>query len=104
MSRYRLTEDDRRHARAFLADPDAPPDPGLQRVLNRLRTEGQDGGGKYVLVVEEAHRRWQLARTPGRRGEPVQRVQGVYFDNRLDAERYVFRLRWQQLTGRELPE
>ena len=100
MSRYRIGPDDLPHAREFLRDPGATPGPGLQRVLNRMRTE--TAGGKYVLVVAEPHRRWLLGRSPCVRGAPVEIIPGYEFDDRLEAERVVFRLRWRELTGEEL--
>lgn len=100
MSRYRICADDLPHAREFMRDPGARPSPGLQRVLNRMRTD--TANGKYVLVVAQPHRRWLLGRSPCVRGAPVQIVAGYEFDDRLEAERTVFRLRWRELTGEEL--
>lgn len=100
MSRYRITDADLVHARAFLDDPFAPAGPGLQRVLNRMRTDTR--GGKYVLIVDQPWRRWTLARLPMRRGAPVERLD-ARFDDRAEAERAVFRLRWQALTDSALP-
>ena len=100
MSRYRITAADLPYAREFLRDPAAGPSPGLQRVLNRMRTDTADG--KYVLVVAEPHRRWLLGRSPCVRGRPIEIVPGYEFDDRMEAERVVFRLRWQALTGEAL--
>ncbi|MCA8967145.1 MAG: hypothetical protein KDC48_19860 [Planctomycetes bacterium] len=100
MSRYRITAADLPFAREFLRDPAAPASPGLQRVLNRMRTDTTRG--KYVLIAVEPHRRWRLARSPCVRGRPIEIVPGVEFDDRLEAERTVFRLRWRELTGEDL--
>jgi hypothetical protein len=100
MSRYRIGRDDLPHAREFMANPVAPASPGLQRVLNRMRTS--TAGGKYVLVVDEPYRRWRLGRSPCVRGQPIEILEGVVFDDRLEAEREVFRRRWRELTGEEL--
>ena len=100
MSRYRIGADDLPFAREFLHNPAGPASPGLQRVLNRMRTD--TANGKYVLVVQQPHRRWLLGRSPCVRGQPVQILEGYAFDDRLEAERTVFRLRWRELTGEEL--
>lgn len=100
MSRYRPGPDDLPHAHEFLRDPFAPASPGLQRVLNRMRTDTRHG--KYVLIVEEPHRRWRLGRSPCVRGAPVAIVEGYEFTDLREAERTVFRLRWRELTGAEL--
>ena len=100
MSRYHIAIDDLPFAREFLANPAGPASPGLQRVLNRMRTD--TANGKYVLVAKDPHRRWVLARSPCVRGRPVQ-ILGLEFNDRLEAERAVFRLRWRELTGEELP-
>ena len=100
MSRYRLSRDDLPHAREFMANPRGPASPGLQRVLNRMRTDTTHG--KYVLVVAEPHRRWLLGRSPCVRGAPVEIVAGHEFHDRDEAERAVFRLRWRELTGEDL--
>ncbi len=101
MSRYRIGPADLPFAREFLDDPEGPASPGLQRVLNRMRTD--TAGGKYVLIVVEPYRRWVLGRSPCRRGAPVERLDDHVFDDRLEAEQTVFRLRWKELTGEDLP-
>ena len=83
-----------------MASPGGYHSPGLQRVLNRMRTDTTHG--KYVLVVAEPHRRWLLGRSPCVRGAPVEIVPGHEFDDRDEAERAVFRIRWQELTGEAL--
>ncbi len=100
MSRYRISRADLPFAREFLENPRGPASHGLQRVLNRMRTDV--AGGKYVLVVREPHRRWVLARLTGRRGAPVELIPEHEFDDLLEAERTVFRLRWKALTGEAL--
>ncbi len=84
-----------------MRSPDASyKSPGLQRVLNVMRTNTTHG--KFVLLVQSEHRRWQLGRTTCTRGEPIEVIDGYTFDNRLEAERTVFKLRWLTLTGVEL--
>ncbi len=101
MSRYKIDRRDLPYAREFMQDPGAYYfSPGLQRVLNVMRTDVTSG--KYVLVVKVPHRTWLLGRTSCRRGDPVEVLEGYEFDDRLEAERTVFRLRWQDLTGEVL--
>jgi hypothetical protein len=86
-------------AREFMQTPVGVHSAGLQRVLNVFR--GEPLAGKYVLVEKDPHRRWQLARLTGRRGQPVQLMETVFADLR-EAERAVFRLRWKEHTGQDL--
>lgn len=102
MSRYRITQDDLRHAAEFRADPLGMPGPGLQRVLNLLR--GGPKSGKYVLVVKEPFRRWILGRLPAERGQPVELLDGMEFTDLAEAEWAVFRLRWKAQTGQDLEQ
>lgn len=100
MSRYRIGPADLPHAREFMRNPRGDASPGLQRVLNRMRTDTTHG--KYVLVVTGPHRRWILGRMNGARGAPLELLPGHEFDDLLEAERTVFRLRWRELTGEDL--
>ena len=59
--------------------------------------------GKHCLVCTKPGREWRLAQLSGVRGKPVKLLDKT-FDNIDDAERYVFRLRWKQHTGKALPE
>lgn len=102
MSRYRITDDDLRHAAEFRAEPLGIPGPGLQRVLNLLR--GGPKAGKYVLVVREPFRRWVLGRLPAERGQPVEVIDGMEFTDLAEAEWAVFRLRWEAHTGQDPEE
>jgi hypothetical protein len=102
LNRYQLCGADLPFAAEFLANPIGYHSPGLQRVLNVLR--GGPLRGKYVLVILEPYRRWQLARLPGVRGAPVQLVEGVIYTDRLQAERDVFRRRWQEMNGPDLSD
>lgn len=99
--RYVLQPEDRRYVAEFMETPIGYHSPGLQRVLNVMR--GGPLEGKYVLVVVEPYRRWALGRLPGRRGAPIALVDGVEYTCQLEAERDVFRRRWKDLTGEDLP-
>lgn len=86
-------------ALAFKADVFAPRSGELAALCTALRMGPV--AGKYVLL-QEPPGRLQLARLGGRRHAPLQRL-GVFFDTPEAAEWEVFRLRWQEATGRSLP-
>ena len=73
----------------------------LRRMLNAMRNHPDLP--PYILVCEQPQRRWRLAlKTPGR-CTPVELVDHPPFDDPLEAEWQVFRLRWKALFGEELP-
>lgn len=88
-------------AREFKASPYGRHSGELQRVLNRMRSPYHRR--RYVLVMTERHREWTLARMGVRPGDPLEPVPGHRFRTREEAEWTVFKLRWRELTGRELP-
>ena len=96
MSRYRIEPGDLAYAQEFLAAPVGYHSPGLQRLLNLMRGTGH--AFKYVLITEERHKRWSLARLPAGRGTRPEPVPGVIYTDLLEAERDVFRRRWHDLT------
>jgi hypothetical protein len=73
----------------------------LQRVLNRMR--GGANADRYVILCTKRHREWALARMGERAGDPIEPVPGHVFRSRTEAEWAVFKLRWRELTGRDLP-
>ena len=100
MSRYRITEDDLKHAAEFRADPLGMPGPGLQRVMNLLR--GGPKAGKYVLIIKEPFRRWVVGRLPEERGQPVEVMEDLEFTDLAEAEWEIFKIRWKENTGHDL--
>ena len=98
-SAYRIQASDRELAAHFLDQPFADPTPDLMRLLNRLRWHPISG--KYVLVCTRRHEEWTLARLKGR-GEPIELLPDHVFTDLLEAERFVFRLRWKAATGEEI--
>jgi hypothetical protein len=88
-------------AAEFMRQPRGPHSHDLQRLLHRMRWSGV--GRRHVLVVLEPGRRWMLARMPEGRGQPVETFPNQVFTSLADAERHVFRLRWEALTGQALP-
>jgi hypothetical protein len=89
-------------ARAFKANPGGPHEPALQRLVDRMRW--QPMAGKYILVCTKPHSEWTLARLPGRRGEPVEIIEGETFDSLEAAEWAVFKRRWEALTGNAIDD
>jgi hypothetical protein len=99
MARYKITMDDVQYAQEFLRDPFGYHTPGLQRVLNVMRSLGPEG--KYVILCTEPHRRWQLARLPARRGDAIIALEDIEYGDLASAERDVFLRRWHDLGGPE---
>ena len=86
-------------AAEFMANPLGHRSPELQRVLWIMR--GGEVKGKYALVCTKPYREWTLARL-GAKGRPLKLVTGRVYTSIEDAERDVFRLRWNQYTGHDL--
>ncbi len=72
----------------------------LQRVLNRMR--GGANAGRYVIICTKRHREWVLARMGQKLGDPIEPIPERVFRSEEEAEWVVFKLRWRELTGREL--
>ncbi|OUS03967.1 hypothetical protein A9Q96_16780 [Rhodobacterales bacterium 52_120_T64] len=100
MARYQISDSDLLFASEFLAEPIGYHSPGLQRVLNRMR--GADWAFKYILVTEERHSKWRLAKLPIKRGSKVTLIEGVVYTDLLEAERDIFKRRWKDLTGQNV--
>jgi hypothetical protein len=73
----------------------------LESVLSILRSGPV--AGKYCLITVAPHKAWAIGRISGIRGVPPARQDGPVFLNIADAERHVFRLRWEAETGCTLP-
>lgn len=97
---YEIDPDRLDLAREFRERPYGRHSGELQRVLNRMR--GGENPGRYVLICTRRHREWMLGRMGKRPGDPIERVPGYLFYSYEDAEWSVFKLRWQELTGRTL--
>ena len=87
-------------AREFMANPMGPHNAALQRIVTRMR----DGEipGRYALVVSVPYKEWVLAKISGQRGVDVTLVEDQVFTSLEDAERAVFRMRWEEITGEPL--
>jgi hypothetical protein len=88
-------------AKAYRESPSGPHSPDTLRLLNRLRWEPMDD--KHVLVCLERHQRWVIGKLGVGRGAPVQLIEDRVFSSREEAEWTVFKWRWKNLTGEELP-
>ena len=87
-------------AREFMAAPAGLHSPNLQRLLRAMR--GGPLEGKYALLTTKPGHEWTLMRLSGSRDVPPKVLEDCVFDDRDEAERVVFRLRWKQHTAREL--
>jgi hypothetical protein len=87
-------------AREFRANPFGEHSPDLQYLLNLMRTGGTEPF--HVLFIDKSGERFTLGlMEPGKR-KPPRRTNTVFTDLK-EAEWHVFRLRWAQLAGEELP-
>ena len=88
--------------REFFANPIGHHGPELDAILNVLRAGPVSG--KLCLICTRPHQEWVIGRMSDTRG-----VAPIIEDNRVflsidDAERAIFKLRWQAETGRTLDE
>ena len=83
---------------AFNANPGGPHSPALQCLVNKLRFE-PTMKGKYAVVCTKPHAEWTLAQLPGTRGAPIVMHKDQVFTSLDDAERAIFKLRWEAATG-----
>ena len=84
----------------FMAAPIGFHSPNLQRLLRAMR--GGPLPGKYALYKSRPGHEWMLMQLSGNRDVPPTMHEDVVFTDLEDAERHVFRLRWKQITGRDL--
>jgi hypothetical protein len=59
--------------------------------------------GKYAVVTTKAHAEWTLCQLPRERGKPIIMLDQV-FTSLDDAERAIFKLRWEAHTGVSLDQ
>ena len=84
----------------FMAAPNGFHSPDLQRLLRAMRSGPVPG--KYALYKSSPGREWMLMQLSGSRDVPPTMHEDVVFSDLEEAERHVFRLRWKQMTGRDL--
>ncbi len=87
-------------AHEFMANPMGPHSAALQRIVARMH----DGEipGRYALVVSVPYQEWVLAKISGQRGVDLTLIEDQVFTSVEDAERAVFGLRWEEITGEPL--
>jgi hypothetical protein len=85
----------------FRAKPVGHHSAELQRILAIFR--GAPPNGKHVLICTKPHREWMVAQLSGIRGQPVRVLHNMVFADRTEAEWAVFKLRWREHTGQDLP-
>ena len=83
-----------------MADPVGLHSPNLQRLLRTLR--GGPLPGKYALLNTKPGREWTLMRLSGAPDAAPEILHEQIFIDLLEAEREVFRRRWEEHTGRPL--
>lgn len=89
-------------AREFRADPFGAHSPELTRALNVMRSQPMEG--KHCLVCTRPHQEWRLAVLSGQRGVAPRIQHNQVFTSLAAAEWAVFKLRWRDLTGREIDD
>lgn len=87
-------------AREFKANPFGEHSPDLQYLLHIMRRPS--GGPHHVLMPRRWGESWTLAvMEPGGRSPP--RPTNLVFTDLAEAEWHVFRRRWAELAGEDLP-
>jgi hypothetical protein len=73
----------------------------LQALLDRMR--GEPIWGKPILLLVKPNAEWRLAFMS--EAPPLRATirEDMVFTRLEDAEWYIFRMRWQRMTGQELP-
>ena len=97
---YVLDPADTHLAREFKARPYGLHSPELQALLNEMRRGPHKG--RHALYCSKPGKEWMLVQLSGERGKPVTFHPDVTFTTFEDAEWYVFKLRWERMTGAPL--
>jgi len=96
VSRYKIKAEDQKYFDEFIANPSGPHSPGLQRILNLFRGCAER---RFGLIMLEPYKKWVLATINGPT-IPLTIHKEYEFDNLEDAERAIFRLRWEYHTSK----
>ena len=83
-----------------MANPMGPHSAALQRIVTRMRDT--EPAGRYVLVTRVPYQEWVLGQISGRRGVDLTLLEDQVFTSKEDAERAVFKMRWELITGSPL--
>ena len=74
--------------------------PSLQRILNLFRSGPKKG--KYVIIKSENGKFWNLGTLPEKRGQKIKIFKNISFKTNQEAEWYVFKKRWNQITNKKI--
>ena len=85
----------------FRNKPGGPHSPELTLVVNRLRLMPM--ADRHILVCTRRGREWTLARMPSKRGATLELFEDHVFDDYYEGVWEVFKMRWQTVTGADLP-
>jgi len=86
--------------REYRDNPAGPHSPDLQKLLKILRWDPVED--RIVAVQCEPGGRWQLARTTGPKGSPIEIFDGPGYDSIAQAQWPIFRARWERHAGVKL--
>lgn len=84
----------------YLRSPLGPHSEELKKLLHRLRWTGETP--RFVLIEVERGRTWKIGRMPFKPGDQVSIYSEKIFTSIESAEREVFRIRWESITGGSL--
>jgi N,N-dimethylformamidase len=87
-------------ARQFREKPFGPHGSELQKLLKILRWDPIDD--RIIAVQPRRGGPWQLARSTGPKGHPVEIFEGPGYSSAADAQWAIFRRRWERHTGQAL--
>ncbi|WP_119462598.1 N,N-dimethylformamidase beta subunit family domain-containing protein [Rhodospirillaceae bacterium SYSU D60014] len=87
-------------AREFRERPFGPHSEELQKVLKILRWDPFED--RIIAVQPRRSGPWQLARSTGRKGSPLEIFDGEGFATPAEAQWAIFRARWERHTGQPL--
>ncbi|MBS0224028.1 MAG: N,N-dimethylformamidase [Proteobacteria bacterium] len=84
----------------FRDRPFGPHGTELQKILKILRWDPIDD--RIIAVQPQRNGRWQLARSTGRKGSPIEIFEGPGYATPAEAQWAIFRSRWERHTGQPL--
>jgi N,N-dimethylformamidase len=87
-------------ARQFRDNPLGPHGSELQKLLKIFRWDPVED--RIIAVQPQRGGRWQLARSTGPKGHPVELFEGPGYATPADAQWAIFRKRWERHTGQAL--
>jgi hypothetical protein len=88
-------------AAEFRACPLGHHSPALQKLLRSFRTLPIPG--KHAALRVDHRRAWVIVTFNGVKGQPLEPISDHVYTDWAEVERAVFRLRWAQAFGSDLP-